>query len=177
VQGIIIYRAIYFGAYDTAKEMFENPGIVTRFAIAQTVAAGSVTVAYPFDTVRRRLMMMSGEGEKMYSGTMDCWRKILRDEGAKAFFKGNYTNVLRSIGCAFGSCRIRRDDWTLKSNFLIAISKTIAMDNRYLVCIDFLPVIYNIPICIMNIVKIHLGAKYPSNCLISLILMRVISLS
>jgi hypothetical protein len=30
------------------------------------VAAGSVTVAYPFDTVRRRLMMMSGEGEKMY---------------------------------------------------------------------------------------------------------------
>jgi len=100
VQGIIIYRAIYFGAYDTAKEMFENPGIAMRFAIAQTVAAGSVTVAYPFDTVRRRLMMMSGEGEKMYSGTMDCWRKIMRDEGAKAFFKGNYTNVLRSIGCA-----------------------------------------------------------------------------
>ena len=25
VQGIIIYRAIYFGAYDTAKEMVENP--------------------------------------------------------------------------------------------------------------------------------------------------------
>ena len=35
VQGIIIYRAIYFGAYDTAKEMFENPGIAMRFAIAQ----------------------------------------------------------------------------------------------------------------------------------------------
>ena len=30
------------------------------------MAASSVTVAYPFDTVRRRLMMMSGEGEKMY---------------------------------------------------------------------------------------------------------------
>ena len=68
VQGIIIYRAIYFGAYDTAKEMVDNPTIGTKFAIAQTVAAGSVTVAYPFDTVRRRLMMMSGEGEKMYKG-------------------------------------------------------------------------------------------------------------
>merc|ERR1712168_1128960 len=100
VQGIIIYRAIYFGAYDTAKEMFENPGIGTRFAIAQTVAAGSVTVAYPFDTVRRRLMMMSGEGEKMYSGTVDCWKKIVKNEGANALFKGNFTNVLRSIGCA-----------------------------------------------------------------------------
>jgi len=117
VQGIIIYRAIYFGAYDTAKEMFENPGIVMRFAIAQTVAAGSVTVAYPFDTVRRRLMMMSGEGEKMYSGTIDCWKKILRDEGAKAFFKGNYTNVLRSIGCALVLVGYDEMIAVLKANF------------------------------------------------------------
>ena len=80
--------------------MVENPNIGTKFAIAQTVAMASVTVAYPFDTVRRRLMMMSGEGEKMYKGTMDCWAKILKDEGDKAFFKGNFTNVLRSIGCA-----------------------------------------------------------------------------
>jgi len=100
VQGIIIYRAIYFGAYDTAKEMVDKPSFLTKFAIAQTVAAGSVTVAYPFDTVRRRLMMMSGEGEKMYKGTLDCWRKIVKDEGMKALYKGNFTNVLRSIGCA-----------------------------------------------------------------------------
>merc|ERR1711874_938440 len=100
VQGIIIYRAIYFGAYDTAKEMFDNPGLLARFGIAQTVAAGSVTIAYPFDTVRRRLMMMSGEGEKMYSGTVDCAKKIMRDEGMKGMFKGNFTNVIRSVGCA-----------------------------------------------------------------------------
>merc|ERR1712042_320300 len=101
VQGIIIYRAIYFGAYDTAKQFAgDKPSIFVRFAIAQTVAAGSVTVAYPFDTVRRRLMMMSGEQEKMYKGTWDCWKKIARDEGMKGFFKGNFTNVLRSIGCA-----------------------------------------------------------------------------
>lgn len=117
VQGIIIYRAIYFGAYDTAKEMFENPGIGTRFAIAQTVAAGSVSVAYPFDTVRRRLMMMSGEGEKMYSSTTDCWRKILRDEGARAFYKGNWTNVLRSIGCAMVLVGYDELIGILKANF------------------------------------------------------------
>jgi solute carrier family 25 (adenine nucleotide translocator) protein 4/5/6/31 len=103
VQGIIVYRAIYFGAYDTAKDMLvEKPSFLTKFGIAQVVAATSVTIAYPFDTVRRRLMMMSGEGEKdkMYKGTTDCWKKILKDEGAKAFFKGNFTNVLRSVGCA-----------------------------------------------------------------------------
>ena len=31
---------------------------------------------------------------------MDCWRKIAQQEGTRAFFKGNFTNVLRSIGCA-----------------------------------------------------------------------------
>jgi len=119
VQGIIIYRAIYFGAYDTAKQFAgEKPSILTRFLIAQTVAAGSVTVAYPFDTVRRRLMMMSGEsGEKMYSGTMDCWRKILRDEGMKGMFKGNATNVLRSIGCALVLVGYDECIAMLKANF------------------------------------------------------------
>ena len=48
----------------------------------------------------RRLMMMSGEGEKMYKGTLDCWKKIAQQEGMAAFYKGNFTNVLRSIGCA-----------------------------------------------------------------------------
>lgn len=100
VQGIIVYRAIYFGAYDTVKAMVEKPNFGTKFAIAQTVAAVSVTVAYPFDTVRRRLMMMSGEGEKMYKGTVDCLKKITKEEGMKGLFKGNFTNVLRSVGCA-----------------------------------------------------------------------------
>ena len=35
-----------------------------------------------------------------FRGTMDCWAKIMKDEGMKGFFKGNFTNVLRSIGCA-----------------------------------------------------------------------------
>ena len=35
-QGIIIYRAIYFGAYDTAKQFAgEKPSILVRFCIAQ----------------------------------------------------------------------------------------------------------------------------------------------
>lgn len=37
----------------------------------------------------------------MYTGTLDCWRKIARDEGTKAFFKGAWSNVLRGMGGAF----------------------------------------------------------------------------
>lgn len=37
----------------------------------------------------------------MYTGTIDCWKKIARDEGGKAFFKGALSNVLRGMGGAF----------------------------------------------------------------------------
>ena len=37
----------------------------------------------------------------MYTGTLDCWKKIARDEGGKAFFKGALSNVLRGMGGAF----------------------------------------------------------------------------
>lgn len=37
----------------------------------------------------------------MYTGTVDCWRKIFKEEGGKAFFKGAWSNVLRGMGGAF----------------------------------------------------------------------------
>uniref|UniRef100_A0AAZ1XB56 ADP/ATP translocase n=1 Tax=Oreochromis aureus TaxID=47969 RepID=A0AAZ1XB56_OREAU len=106
VQGIIIYRAAYFGIYDTAKGMLPDPKnthIVVSWMIAQTVTAVAGLTSYPFDTVRRRMMMQSGRKgtEIMYTGTIDCWRKIARDEGGKAFFKGAWSNVLRGMGGAF----------------------------------------------------------------------------
>ncbi|KFP27774.1 ADP/ATP translocase 2, partial [Colius striatus] len=106
VQGIIIYRAAYFGIYDTAKGMLPDPKnthIVVSWMIAQTVTAVAGLTSYPFDTVRRRMMMQSGRkgSDIMYSGTLDCWRKIARDEGSKAFFKGAWSNVLRGMGGAF----------------------------------------------------------------------------
>ncbi|XP_050966566.1 ADP/ATP translocase 3-like isoform X1 [Labeo rohita] len=105
VQGIIIYRAAYFGIYDTAKGMLPDPKNthMVSWMIAQTVTVVAGFISYPFDTVRRRMMMQSGckRGDIMYSGTVDCWRKITRDEGGKAFFKGAWSNVLRSMGGAF----------------------------------------------------------------------------
>lgn len=106
VQGIIIYRASYFGFFDTAKGMLPDPKntpLVITWAIAQTVTTGAGIISYPFDTVRRRMMMQSGRkgADIMYTGTLDCWRKISAQEGGKAFFKGAFSNVLRGTGGAF----------------------------------------------------------------------------
>lgn len=105
VQGIVFYRAAYFGFFDTAKGMLPDPKstpFIINFAIAQSVTTVSGIISYPFDTVRRRMMMQSGlkKNEVMYKNTMDCWRKILQDEGAGAFFKGALSNVLRGTGAA-----------------------------------------------------------------------------
>lgn len=103
VQGIIIYRAAYFGFFDTAKGMLPDPKktpFVVSWAIAQTVTTVAGIVSYPFDTVRRRMMMQSGRSDKMYKNTMDCWGKIYRTEGGNAFFKGAFSNVLRGTGGA-----------------------------------------------------------------------------
>jgi len=102
VQGIIIYRAAFFGLYDTAKGMTGKTNILISWMIAQCVTTVSGIISYPFDTVRRRLMMQSGRkgGDVMYKGTIDCWRKVAKNEGAGAFFKGAFSNVLRGTGGA-----------------------------------------------------------------------------
>jgi len=103
VQGIIIYRAAYFGFFDTAKGMLPDPKntpFLISWAIAQTVTTVAGIISYPFDTVRRRMMMQSGREDKLYKNTIDCWGKIYKSEGGSAFFKGAFSNVLRGTGGA-----------------------------------------------------------------------------
>nr|XP_033814707.1 ADP/ATP translocase 4-like [Geotrypetes seraphini] len=103
VQRIIMYRASYFGCYDTIKGMLpsaKNIPIIISFFIAQFVTIFSGILSYPFDTVKRRMMMQSGEAKRQYSGTIDCFVKIFQQEGLKAFFHGAFSNVLRGTGGA-----------------------------------------------------------------------------
>lgn len=103
VQGIIIYRAAYFGMFDTAKMVFAGEGKLNFFAawaIAQVVTVGSGILSYPWDTVRRRMMMQSGRTDVLYKNTWDCTVKIVKNEGPRALFKGALSNVFRGTGGA-----------------------------------------------------------------------------
>jgi len=108
IQGIIVYRGAFFGLFDTLKAYVppEYKGFKRVFAnwvVAQSVTAIAGVISYPFDTVRRRMMMQSGRkvgAEKEYKNTLDCWIKIARKEGTRAFFRGALSNVLRGAGGA-----------------------------------------------------------------------------
>lgn len=62
-QGIIVYRGVYFGLYDTAKGVLfddeRRASFFAKWAVAQAVTALAGVASYPFDTVRRRLMMQA----------------------------------------------------------------------------------------------------------------------
>ncbi len=100
--GIIIYRGLYFGIYDSVKPILPKEfrdNLLANFLLGWSVTVGAGLASYPIDTIRRRMMMTSGEGEK-YSGSLDCAQKILAREGWKSFFKGAGANILRGVAGA-----------------------------------------------------------------------------
>jgi solute carrier family 25 (adenine nucleotide translocator) protein 4/5/6/31 len=109
IVGIIPYRGVYFGLFDTLSgynpyQKDEN-GLIrasSKFACAQVSAIAAGYASYPLDTVRRRLQMQSEkpQAEWIYKGTMDCFAKIIKDEGTAALFKGAGANALRTVGAA-----------------------------------------------------------------------------
>ena len=104
VGGIIVYRAAFFGCFDTAKQVLlkdpKKAPIWQTWLIAQVVTTIAGVISYPFDTVRRRMMMQAGRKEILYTSTLDCWRKIAAKEGVSAFFKGALSNAIRGSGGA-----------------------------------------------------------------------------
>jgi solute carrier family 25 (adenine nucleotide translocator) protein 4/5/6/31 len=104
VVGIIFYRASYFGMFDTGKAFLfpdaKKANFFVMWGFAQFVTVTAGICSYPLDTVRRRLMMQSGRSDILYSGTVDCFNKILKNEGPGAFFKGALSNVIRGTGGA-----------------------------------------------------------------------------
>lgn len=99
--GIVVYRGFYFGLYDTLKPLLlgEDASLGASFALGYGVTVSAGILSYPIDTIRRRMMMTSGQAVK-YNGSLDCTAQIMKNEGIKSFFKGAGANVLRGMAGA-----------------------------------------------------------------------------
>jgi solute carrier family 25 (adenine nucleotide translocator) protein 4/5/6/31 len=99
--GIVVYRGCYFGFYDTAKPLImgETENFFANFALGWVVTIAAGIASYPLDTVRRRMMMTSGQAVK-YKNSWDCTTTIVRNEGVASLFKGAGANVLRGMAGA-----------------------------------------------------------------------------
>ena len=99
-MGIFLYRALYFGGYDTLKVRFfsEDLNFIYKWIAAQGITIFSGMCLYPLDTIRRRTIIQSGEKNKKYRNSFHCILTIFTEEGFKGFYKGFLTNGIRTCG-------------------------------------------------------------------------------
>jgi len=101
--GIVVYRGLYFGLYDSLKPIvLRGPlegSFIGSFFLGWAITIGAGLASYPLDTVRRRMMMTSGEAVK-YSSSYAAFQEIVAKEGTKSLFKGAGANILRAVAGA-----------------------------------------------------------------------------
>jgi len=101
--GIIVYRGLYFGMYDSLKPVVltgdMKDSFLGSFLLGWSITIGAGLASYPIDTVRRRMMMKSGEAVK-YNSSAHAFSEIVKAEGVASLFKGAGANILRAVAGA-----------------------------------------------------------------------------
>merc|ERR1712112_4088 len=77
----------------------DDASLFLSFILGYTVTVTSGLLSYPFDTIRRRMMMTSGQAVK-YKGSLDCAAQIMKNEGFMSVMRGAGANILRGVAGA-----------------------------------------------------------------------------
>merc|ERR1719503_437724 len=106
VAGAFVYRGGQLGLFGQIMDM--NPykqdkgivGIIAAFTCATVARTVTTPFNYPFDTVRRRMMLDSEKpaAERMYSSARNCFVKVMKAEGFAGMYKGILPEMVRGIG-------------------------------------------------------------------------------
>ncbi|XP_074652163.1 electrogenic aspartate/glutamate antiporter SLC25A12, mitochondrial-like isoform X2 [Tubulanus polymorphus] len=96
----IPFSAIYFPAYAHSKKLLAddngNNSPLSLLVAGAMAGVPAASLSTPADVIKTRLQVSARAGQTTYSGVLDCARKILREEGQKAFWKGSVARVFRS---------------------------------------------------------------------------------
>ncbi|CAK5074491.1 unnamed protein product [Meloidogyne enterolobii] len=96
----IPFSGIFFPLYAHLKLLTaDSQGLNSPFSlILSSLIAGAPAAALvtPADVIKTRLQVASRAGQTTYTGVIDCFRKLLHEEGPGSLWKGAGTRVLRS---------------------------------------------------------------------------------
>jgi solute carrier family 25 (adenine nucleotide translocator) protein 4/5/6/31 len=105
-MGAFVYRAGQLGCFKQIQDL--NPYASDKGTLGAVSSFVAVTVArtvvmpfnYPFDTVRRRMMLQSEKpvDQRLYKGSWDCFKQVLKNEGTKGMYKGLVPELFRGVG-------------------------------------------------------------------------------
>lgn len=96
----IPFSAIYFPMYAHTKAKFADENgynhPLTLLAAGMIAGMPAAALVTPADVIKTRLQVVARSGQTTYSGLTDAARKIMKEEGFKAFWKGATARVFRS---------------------------------------------------------------------------------
>jgi len=106
VAGAFVYRAGQLGLFKQIQDLNpykEDKGTLGGFSsFAAVIVARNAIMPfnYPFDTVRRRMMLQSEKpvADRLYKGSIDCFNQIMKKEGFKGMYKGMIPELFRGLG-------------------------------------------------------------------------------
>ncbi|XP_068411004.1 putative mitochondrial transporter UCP3 isoform X3 [Eschrichtius robustus] len=110
LQRQMSFASVRIGLYDSVKQFYTPKGsdhssITTRILAGCTTGAMAVTCAQPTDVVKIRFQasVQAGPGSnRKYSGTMDAYRTIAREEGVRGLWKDNFPcHFISAFGAGF----------------------------------------------------------------------------
>merc|ERR1712078_151257 len=87
-------------ASDLGKGEGQFTGIGAAFVCATVARTITTPFNYPFDTIRRRMMLDSDKPaeERLYKSAIDCFVKLSKNEGAAGMCKGLIPELFRGLG-------------------------------------------------------------------------------
>lgn len=106
LQRQVVFAGLRIGLYVPVRTLIagelkpgENPTLLVKIAAAMATGTIGICVANPTDLVKVRMQSQRAAGPnqpKLYSGTIDCYRKIYAAGGVPAFWTGIIPNILRN---------------------------------------------------------------------------------
>ena len=109
--GIAPYIAINMTTFDLLKRHYlpsrDHPNFtLINLALGATAGFVAAGTTYPSDVVRRRLQLQGMKGVTLpkYTGTVDCVRTMVREEGVRGLYKGMipcFLKVVPSMAISF----------------------------------------------------------------------------
>lgn len=100
---VMFYRGIYFGLFDSLMKDGKPKSLWWSFIFAQLSTNSAGLIVYPFDTVRRNLVLQSAKGAEGAKHVNDgnalrCAKRLYAENGIKGLYAGCLINLARGFG-------------------------------------------------------------------------------
>lgn len=74
-----------------------EPGVAELLGCGMASSTAAMLCTYPLNLVRTRLQTSGMPGAPSYLGALDCFRQILKEEGARGLYRGVVPNLAKVL--------------------------------------------------------------------------------